>query len=88
MTAIEQLARSYEATLNSRRINEKTVSAANINVFNERSERLRHNFEVEFPHLSLGADFGLAEPLTVVVPLYTLTDRQVFEGPAGAREWQ
>ena len=62
--------------------------AANIKVFHERPERLRHDSEEEFAHIAWGADLGLAGTSTVAVSLYTLTDRHAVEGPAGAWEWQ
>ena len=69
------------------RIRGKVVSAANIKVFHERPEHMRHEFEDEFAHLAWGADLGLGITSTVAVSLYTLTDRKAVGDPGGARDW-
>ena len=51
-------------------------------------ERLGQYFGKGFAHLAWGADLGLPGTSTGAVPLYTLTDRQAWEGPAGVWEWQ
>ena len=66
------------------RIRGRVVSAANIKIFHERPEHMRHDFENEFVHLAWGADLGLGGTSTVAVPLNTLTDGKAVGDPGGA----
>ena len=87
ITSIEQPGLSFQATMSGRRIRGRVVSAATLKVFHERPEHMGHDFEDEFPHLAWGADLGLGRTSTVVVPLYTLTDRKADGDPGGAWDW-
>lgn len=64
------------------------MSAADLHTFHVQPERLRHPFADEFAHVARGADLGLAEALTIVAPLYTLTDRQAVGSSENAWKWQ
>ena len=57
------------ATISDRQIRGRVVSAANIKVFHERPEHMRHDSEDEFANLDWGADLGLGSTSTVAVPL-------------------
>ena len=71
VTAVEQPALTYQASLRCRRIRGRTVPAANIKIFHERPERFRHDFEDEFARLAWAADLGLAGTSAVAAPFYT-----------------
>ena len=71
-----------------RRIRRRTVSAANIKLFHVQPEHVRHSSEDEFEHLAWVADLGLAGTLTAVVPLYTLTERQVVGSTWNGCQWK
>ena len=73
--------------MSGRGIRGRVVSAANIKVFHERPEHMRHDFEDEFAHLARGVDLGLGSTSTVAVPLYTRTDRNAVGEPGGAWDW-
>ena len=76
--SIEQPGLRYQATMSGRRIRGRVVAAANVKVFHERPEHLRHDVEDEFAHLGWGADVGLGSTSTMAVPLCTLTDRKAL----------
>ena len=90
---VEQPGLSYQATVR-RRIRERGLLAANIKIFQERPEHMRHDFEDEIAHLAWGADLGLGGISTVEVPPYTRAPEQQAnpyqEGPytlaAGTRQ--